>query len=123
MLAFAIEKTVNDTSAAHLEQTRAKRAARTMKTYIDIVDTCIECVGNAFARFLKQISAPDDFGIIRPERWQESIETVADGSFYLFVRHDFRLGKFGKFLILDLISTFHSIREVLQLRQNSHEQC
>ena len=98
MLAFAIEETVNDTGAAHLEQARAKRAARTMKTHVDIVDTRIKGAGDAFTRLLEQISAPDDFGIVRPERWQEAIETVAYGSLHLRVRNDFCFCEFGEFL-------------------------
>lgn len=123
MLTFAIEKTVDDTGSAHLEQARAKRAARTMKTHIDIVDACSEGAGDAFTRFLKQISAPDYFSVFRPERWQKAIETVAYGSLQLFVRHDFRLCKFGKLLRINsgfVFTTARSLAIKVGYRRRQH---
>jgi len=101
MLALTIEKTVNYTGSAHLEQTLSESSAGAVKAHIDIVDGRIEALCNAFTRFFEQIGTPDHLCIFRLERRQEAIQTIADSRFDFVIAEGFGFRQLGKLLRVD----------------------
>jgi len=88
---------VHGTSQAHLLKPFFERLPTSMNPNCHVIQRSAEACRDAVSRLAKDVGAPDDVRIIRFERWQQLVETVADCAIEFDIRLDRKALDIGLF--------------------------